>query len=254
MTVLRSLAVVLAISLTSIAPRAQDAGSPDPGSVMGLASGALAVRSDPPGAVVSARGPITLAGRTPWTLARGIRGLYEIQADLEGYETWRRSIYLDGVSSDTLTFRLTPKTRFRAGVRSLIVPGWGQWYAERRTKGSLFLLGTAIAGVALYLTDATYENRLDDLSDAVRDYEEAEQVDEMESRWREVEHERRRAANAYDDRQVALYALAGVYAANLLDAVLLFPHFTPGFLSARGGGFGAFSDGRGAGVGMTLRY
>jgi len=183
-------------------------------------------------------------------------GTYELKADLKGYETWKRTIYLDGVSADTLSFRLSPKTALRAGLRSMIVPGWGQRYSDQRTKGTLFFIGSALAGVAWVVSDQIYDRRIDDLNDAKDAYLEAEQVELQEELWGTVERERRRASNAYDDREIASFAFIGIYLANLLDSLLLFPGPSPGMHSGTEGwgGLHIFGDSNSAGVGMAVHY
>ena len=48
-------------------------------------------------------------------------------------------------------------------LRSLILPGWGQWTKGQKVKSSLFFLGTIFAGAAVYSYDSKYRSIKSDL-------------------------------------------------------------------------------------------
>jgi hypothetical protein len=77
-------------------------------------------------------GDIKVVGRTPMTFARGLNGPYRITGFEVGYNSWSRRIVLDGVSADTIWMSLSRKHGISAGVRSLIIPGLGQFYDENK--------------------------------------------------------------------------------------------------------------------------
>ena len=100
----------LLVSVTGYAQTTSSLGTSPPGS-----PGSLSILSNPSGVVITLHGrQITLAGRTPWRVGRGLEGIYTLVAEAEGYERWTRTIYLDPAASDTLQIQLVPKTKAKA--------------------------------------------------------------------------------------------------------------------------------------------
>ena len=72
---------------------------------------------------------------------------FEKDKDLNGndiYRTWQ--LYVTGPSANENVPKINYSTKYSmndAGYRSLIVPGWGQFYKKKNTKGFLFLIGAA---------------------------------------------------------------------------------------------------------------
>lgn len=186
-------------------------------------SGILKIRSEPSGVLVHLLGEHRWTGTTPWELRRGIDGTYRVVAHLDGYEGWKRTITIGRGESRDLDIRLVPKAGWKAGLRSMIVPGWGQAYGEKPAKGALFLAGTALAAGGLVWANEDYRNRVDDYESARNAYLETTNIDELDPLRAKADRARGRADRAYDRRQALLYATVGLYAASLLDAVLLFP-------------------------------
>jgi len=186
-------------------------------------SGVLHLRSEPSGAFVTLAGEHEWRGTTPFDVARGINGPYEISVEMSGYERWHRSVLLaDGETRD-LSIRLTPKSAVRAGLRSLFFPGWGQFYSERPGKGAVLLLGTAAAATGLLITHEEYQDREDDVRSAQDAYFHSTQIDELPGLRSQMAAAIRSADSAYDNRRIWLFATGGFYALSLLDSILLFP-------------------------------
>jgi hypothetical protein len=172
-------------------------------------SGSLTLVSRPTGAAVRIIGDRDITGRTPFTLERGLVGRYQVRSIEPGYETWKRSIVLDGASQDTLWITLRPRTVVKAGLRSAIVPGWGQFYSGRTTMGWVSLAANIAAGSAVLWTHVEYEQSLDELDAATSNA----------ARRLAAQH----AEDAYQNRRIAIGVAAGVWAINVLDAVVFFP-------------------------------
>ncbi len=120
-------------------------------------------------------------------------------------------------------YALTPKQPYKAGLRSLILPGWGQIYGERPLKGSVFLLGTLVFAGGFCWTEMEYRDRVDDYRNARRAYFDSGVLDDLARLRAKAEKAQARRDRAHDRRQIAAYATAGFYAAAFLDAVFLFP-------------------------------
>jgi hypothetical protein len=186
-------------------------------------TGILQIRSEPPGAMIRLYGEHRWTGTTPWDLQRGIEGDYRVVARLAGYEKWQRTVTVVRGESRELDIRLTPKEAWKAGVRSMILPGWGQAYSERPGKGAIFTFGTLALAGGLVWFDEDYRNRTDDYKNARRSYFDATNVDELDALRARADRASDRADRAYDRRRLFLYATAGAYAASVLDAFFLFP-------------------------------
>lgn len=217
--------VGLAILITglTVGGTAWGQGAAEPEAIRPTLAGMLRIRSEPSGALVTLEGEHVWKGSTPWELSRGLRGDYEVTADLAGYERWRRRIHLIEGETRDLDIRLSRKTAIKGALRSAIVPGWGQFYAGRSAKGTVFLAGTAAAAGGLLWTHEIYQDDLDELRDLRQEYQNARTVEEIERLRPLVEAKRHDADRSFDRRQLMLFITGGIYAASLLDALLLFP-------------------------------
>jgi hypothetical protein len=169
----------------------------------------LTILSRPAGASCRIEGDRVVVGRTPLTIERGLVGRYKVRSVEPGYEGWERVIQLSGATSDTLWMTLRSKNAFKAGVRSLILPGWGQFYSQRSGMGWTYLAAAGLAGAGAIVANVEYQNRLDDISTAVS----------LKDRQNAI----KKADDAYNERQDALAVAAGVWLASFLDAMVFFP-------------------------------
>ncbi|MHC4393446.1 MAG: PEGA domain-containing protein [Planctomycetota bacterium] len=187
-------------------------------------AGSLTVISEPSGAVITLYGrQLKVAGRTPWSVSRGIEGPYIVTAELPGYERWERTIYVDPMARDTLRVKFSAKTRLKAAARSLIIPGWGQRYSDHSGRAWAFLLSEIAAGGAWLWAEDRYRDRRDDLEAARDFYAEATQVEQQATRWLVVQKRLGDAQDADDDRKLVTAIVGGIYAINVLDAFFSFP-------------------------------
>ena len=202
------LTVVLSIACFPLVARGQDSTS----------SGSLTVVSRPSGAQCRIRGDRVLRGPTPLTLLSTGPGRYEVQAVDPAFEGWERKIQHDGVRNDTVWISLHPKTRGRAVLRSMALPGWGQFYSQHPGRGWLYMTGAVLAFGGSIAAQATYVDRQHEVDDA-----------ETLQEWEEA------VARVEDARQVrnALQITAAAFwVVSVVDAALFFPHFERQGLSA----------------------
>ena len=92
----------------------------------------IMVKSNPVGAMVYFQGETNFVGVTPFKLHPNFRGVYDVTIVKDGFEKSKHTYMFKGNESGTLSLKLNPKTRLKAGMRSLIFPGWGQYYSERK--------------------------------------------------------------------------------------------------------------------------
>jgi hypothetical protein len=211
--------IILAMIFLSVFPQAFS-------QEQGVASDkVITIKSYPPGALVSFEGEYQFAGRTPFVLPYPVVGRYHIKAYKIGYETFDAKMQLLNKLGDIMTFRLQPKTPFKAFYRSLVVPGWGQFYSERGLIGSVFL--GAAAGALFYL--AKNEEKY---QDAVIDYEQASarldgsgaSVDDQQEIMKELQSFEKTLQEDMNRRDTSLYIAGGIWLLNILDSVLFFPN------------------------------
>jgi hypothetical protein len=193
------------------------------GSAWAQQTGGVVITSAPQGAIVELVGEHVFRGVTPWRLDRGLSGAYEVFAYKDGYEKWEGYALLSTTRRDSVFIRLTRKAPLNAGIRSGIVPGWGQFYTGQKVKGTLFFLAEAAAlGVVLY-ADGKRTDAQNDYNEAWRAYVAADDVDEIEAAFAEVGRRYDELYKWHDNRKRWSYVAAAVWLANVLDAALLFP-------------------------------
>ncbi|MGB5107951.1 MAG: PEGA domain-containing protein [Candidatus Zixiibacteriota bacterium] len=217
MKLLTAKRVAVSISMTlilAVAARAQTA-----------ADATVTVTSNPPGATIMLTGDMTVAGVTPTTFTQRLAGYFKITAYRNGYETYNSSVLLSGRDATTIDFKLKPKTRIKAAVRSLFIPGWGQRYYGAKTKGSLMFIGVIVSGTAAGIMHLRFDNKRDDYYDFQKLYDAERSVPIKEAMLPELYARQKDAYDAEQDRKIAGAIVAGVWAYSVLDALLFFPDF-----------------------------
>lgn len=186
----------------------------------------VTINSRPSGAVVHLDGEYQFVGRTPFVVPYAVVGKYEVKASKLGYQSLRRVITFSGDASQELQLQMKLKSRARAVGRSLLAPGWGQFYSDRRTVGALYSTGTAISLVMLIKSHQDYLRMSRDYESLLArsqigglSYQQQREVfDTVNSAWLDVEKKS-------DLRDVNLYVLAGLWVVNILDSYLFFPNY-----------------------------
>jgi len=176
------------------------------------------VVSRPSGAQCRIRGDRVVRGPTPLTFQSTPPGRYEVQAVDPAFEGWQRKIQHDGVRNDTVWISLHPKTRTRAVLRSMGLPGWGQFYSQRPAAGWIYMTGAVVAFGGSIAYQVAYVNRQQEVEDA-------ETLQEWEEAVARVE-DARKARNALQITAAAFWAVS------VVDAAVFFPHFERQGLSA----------------------
>ena len=154
---------------------------------------------------------------------------YKMQFSLSGFETMKKTYNLVLGQKIEERIELNEKTRTEAFVKSLIFPGYGQWYSSDNTHNSRRVTGTVFAiayvgslfGTGLmwneYLTTKTnYDN-------SVVDYNEQEVMTEIESYRKVMEDNHTTMASAKSNAGVITGVLATVWLSSALEAMLRFP-------------------------------
>ncbi len=181
------------------------------------------INSDPPGVILSLEGEYRITATTPCRLPENITGFYRLKARLTGYETWDGEIMILPGQDNTFSFTLSPKTRFKAGLRSLFFPGWGQYYSDQRYRAALLSLSTLGLGVASLIADADYRRKRDDYFQIMTDLSNAVTAEEILQLRNLAREKNRQAYDAETTRNVFIGVTVGLWAYNLIDAIIFFP-------------------------------
>ena len=211
----RSVVPFVLAALLGLAPPAR-AAIPTP-------TGTLTVLSRPPGASFQIKGAVEISGRTPLTLAPRVTGRYELRSTEPGFNTWRRGLNFDGVSPDTVWMTLRRKSLAGAGLRSAVVPGWGQFYSSHPASGSAFLGAAALAGAGFGLSWLRYQDRQDGVEEArarLNASTTAAQVSAARAALQAAVNERDGALRL---RRIAQGVVGGVYAISFIETLVRFP-------------------------------
>ena len=187
--------------------------------------GKFSLYSEPSGVLVYMEGDYDFVGRTPCELPFNLMGTYKVKALKRGYENWSTKVTLVDDRSNSLYIKLVPKTRLKAGLRSVIFPGWGQYYTDKKTKGTIF----AFLEVGSFLTSAfayqNYEDAKDEYYLATSRYREEKNTSDITRLREEMEKKADDADKAYEIRTACLTVTAAIWVFNVVEAVLFFPRY-----------------------------
>ena len=193
-------------------------------------TGGFTITSEPPGAEVTVQGALTVTGIAPVSFNQGLDGSFKVKVGKLGYETYTSKVMLQSGRAMAMTVSLTPKTAFKSSVRSLFVPGWGQFYSGRKFKGSMYMFMAAGALGAFLVANDEFLYR-EDLHDDLRaQYLAAETYDERENLYPLLEEARKDAYDAENVRRITIGVTVAVWSLNLLDALFLFPDRQDSFI------------------------
>ena len=186
----------------------------------------VVVRSTPAGAQVTLTGEAVVSGVSPVHFHQPLIGGYELKIEKYGWEDYRTRVVLDPTKLSTFDVSLSPKTRFKAAARSLLIPGWGQMYTEQKSKGLLMLGLVAASGAAYLIADDDFDYKYDSY---VRRREAYDSVavhgtrEDLAAAYEELVRAQDRAYDAENIRRATIVAGAVVWAVNVLDVLFFFP-------------------------------
>jgi hypothetical protein len=192
----------------------------------GSAEGDVTIRSLPEGAQVTLSGAVTVSGVTPARFQQLLIGDYKLTLKKYGYETYTGRMVLDPTKRMEVDVKLSPKTRFKAGIRSLVIPGWGQKYTEQNTKGILFA-ALALGSAAAYLAaDHRFDDKLEIYQNKLRRYDSLYYNGAIEDLRRlkpELDAAQNDAYDAENIRRIAIGMTVAVWTLNMIDVLFFFP-------------------------------
>jgi hypothetical protein len=161
-------------------------------------------------------------------------------------------------SGGVLQVALAEKTRGRAVLRSIVYPGFGQYYEGRRLRGAVYTAGATAAAVAALVAHLEYKGHVDQVDALDREMAALTPGGPAEaesSRVAAAERETalRRSEDNRDRRDLAVITTAAVYAASILDAALSGPASRPAGKAPKLGIAAPVSDGL-FGIGVRVAF
>ncbi len=199
----------------------------------------ITITTSPPGATVYLRGELDLVANTPASLPSNITGRYKTEITRPGYETWKGDLTFVPGSTNNVAIELSKKTRMKAMLRSLIIPGWGQVYSGDKLRGYLITSGAVVAAGTIFYLDRRFDKKLNDYNEALEEYNSASAIEERIALKSCMDGRQRDAYFAETDRNTALIVGAALWAYNVLDALLFFPDSDAYFPGVKSFGDGA---------------
>jgi hypothetical protein len=183
----------------------------------------ISLTTNPTGAVIYLYGEYNLVVSSPASLPSNLSGNYKLRVIRSGYEPWRGELtFIPGTTND-VNIKLVRKTRFRAGLRSLLVPGWGQYYSGNTLRGGMFTLGVIGSAVGLYFADKKYQDKRSLFDIAAQQYYDAGSIDARLRLKGVMDSAQRIAYKAETDRRAIFLVGVGLWTYNIIDALIFFP-------------------------------
>ncbi len=115
------------------------------------------------------------------------------------------------------------KTRFGAVIRSTVLPGWGQLYSGRKLTGWTFLGGELVLGALAFISYSTYQTAYDDATNFHQQYESATDPAQIQNFKVQTQEALDDVVAANDQLTTMLYAAGGLWAINVVHALLTGP-------------------------------
>lgn len=188
--------------------------------------GSLSVTSVPEGAHVVMKGEATVSGVTPVHFRHTLVGSYNITISKYGYETYKTKVFLDPSKQMELDITLSRKTRIKAAARSLLIPGWGQRYGDKKFRGKFYTILAAASVAGYYFSDQNFDREFDRFKALEAKYDEIRTTgtqQQLEAIMPLLTKQQEKAYDAENDRRFAIGSVIAVWSLSVLDALFFFP-------------------------------
>ena len=184
---------------------------------------ALQINSKPQGAVIEISGKFSsITGRTPFVVPYHVLGTYYIKASKEGYEDRNTSVRLVKEGYNSITIRMSAKTRAKAAIRSMVFPGWGQAYGQSRTKGLIVGVIQLAFGVYAGYSAIEFASEKDQYDKANLAYQQASTFEQAQAAKTVLDKQFAEASDARDTRDTALLVAGGFWVYSFFDSMIFF--------------------------------
>jgi hypothetical protein len=214
----------------------------------------LVIKSNPTGASVELIGDYTIIGQTPCHIRQELAGRFQLRVLKTGYETRKQVVALAFDAPRVFEIQLNPKTRWKASLRSCLVPGWGQYYAEKPLKG-LMLGSTFFTSLVIYSYAAhRYTTQVEAYAVARAALRQPLGNAEYEHLLQETLKKGQTADRAYELRRKWTWITSSIFIYNLLDALIFFPKFELGGIRQTNLHFSVNAGSNATGCSLSLQF
>lgn len=185
--------------------------------------GLFTITSQPDGALVHLQGEHQFLGRTPFVLPYPVYGSYRLKVSKLGYETVKSELTLAGEANNVLSIPLVPRTALKAMSRSLLFPGWGQFYSGRKGMGAFFAAATAGTFIALVQSQRQYHDAQNDYEFVLARFRQPGiTYDEQQRYFSELQLKKQDLKDRQSVRDACWYIAGGIWLMNVVESALFF--------------------------------
>lgn len=153
-------------------------------------------------------------------------GDYTINARRSGYENFSRQLSIAPGEALTLDVALTPKSTEKALLRSLLFPGLGQRYAEKRTRFKIFSILETTSLLGILVSDIAYDMKIEDYHAHRNEYLNALNEENINRTRQTMQEAYDGAETAKSWRTAFVFAAVGTWLVNIFDSAI-FPPLRP---------------------------
>jgi len=186
------------------------------------AFGILDIKSNVKGASISID-TLETDQLTPARIYRIIPGDYEIEIKKYGYENALKEVDVPITDVTSVYIPMAPKTRKKAFLRSLFIPGWGQFYKGDNKRGALFMLGSYSSAALAVTGYIKRENAIDEYNTAHGRYIRAVEQDVMDESYQTMQDKIDEIDKWKKLRDYGMIAAATFWTINIIDSAIGFP-------------------------------
>lgn len=150
-------------------------------------------------------------------------GKFDFYLSSKGYEDKSFNTYIKPQSVTQIDARLAPKTKGSAFLHSMVVPGWGQYYQEKKIRAWSYGIAffTLVAGVLYYNND--YNKISEDYNKLLNEYKTSVDPDEIDLIYSKMESTYSEAEGAKKTKNVFAISAGSIWLWNLIDTLILPP-------------------------------
>ena len=185
-----------------------------------LTPGKIFVNSVPDGAVVTLSGDTRVSGVTPVRFDHILYGDYRLEISRYGFEEYKTRLLINPSLPMEISVNLKPKTRFKASLRSLLIPGWGQRYFDKNRRGNLLTAAAIVSAAGYFWIDREFDKKYERYEEYLKQYDDIASSGTLEElrAFQPVLEEAQQDAYDYENvRRAASGAVIGVWAINMID-------------------------------------
>lgn len=162
-------------------------------------------------------------GTIPLNDFQVLPGKYKLKVSAPGFETADNSIKINIAETKLINIHLSQKKHSKAILRSILIPGLGQRYSERKVKSFFFPLMELVSIGGIYWADQKYDKEAKKYSESIQLYQSAISTNEIDITRNQMEQSYISANDAKKQRNMAIGISAGIWIWNIVDVLIWGP-------------------------------